>query len=493
MLHGRYAAPATAAVWAPRRARNGSPSGYRNLFGGPDAPGAHPGDFFHGYGEATANLVPRLARCLEQPYPWAAPAPGGARLDDNPRIPAGYTYLAQLVAHDLTFLGSTIAPLDGAGRAARNLRTIALDLETIYGAGPAERPSAYCPAEDGGPRRKLRLGVVNDEAGDGRVPTGARRFELGRDLPRAACPLTAEAHPGATKRLSEVLIADPRNDDHVLVAQTAVLFHLLHNHVCDRLAAAPPAGGPRRPDLFGAARRVVGATYRTIIREDLMRRLLADDVYAHYAGQADPFLDEGATSGIPVEFSHAAFRVGHAMVQPGYKLRHEVEFGLEDLLRLSSDLSSDRLPPPWSWLPRWSHFYELDGPPLNFSRRIGPSQNRVLFTSALIPVADDHDHPGRPTGLPRRDLLRGTVSGCRKVESLVREIRARAPHLLAASRRLADPDPALRRDLVSGFLSGQPALTRDEIATVAADPPLVLFLLLEAAEEADGLRLGTLG
>jgi hypothetical protein len=50
----------------------------------------------------------------------------------NPRIPAGFTYLAQFVDHDLTFDPS---PLGRPGDPV-NLRTPRLDLDSVYGAGP---------------------------------------------------------------------------------------------------------------------------------------------------------------------------------------------------------------------------------------------------------------------------------------------------------------------------------------------------------------------
>ena len=58
-------------------------------------------------------------------------------------IPAGYTYLGQFIAHDLSFeqiqSGKTrIEPRDIA-----NLRTPQLDLDSLYGGGPRVAPYLY--------------------------------------------------------------------------------------------------------------------------------------------------------------------------------------------------------------------------------------------------------------------------------------------------------------------------------------------------------------
>ncbi|HEY8564688.1 MAG TPA: peroxidase family protein [Beijerinckiaceae bacterium] len=504
MLHGREADPPRVERRAVRPATQGS--GYRNLFGAPAE-----GEIFSGYGDQTEDLLVRLARCLERPYPWPGPAKGARDPFDNPEIPAGYTYLAQLVAHDLTFLSSTLPPLEAEGEAGRNLRSIALDLETVYGGGPVERPYAFCVEPDGSARRRLRIGVVNEE--DGATPRrGGRRRVLGRDLPRAASPCTIDARRGTGRGLTEVLVSDPRNDDHTIVAQTVVLFHMLHNYACGRIEENPAAIAgehwdrdiaeryqPNAPEraIFSSARRVVTLVYRDILRHDLMKRLLSAPVYERYVGQADPFIETDDSPGMPVEFSHAAFRAGHAMIQPSYRFRGEVDLGLDDILRLSSEMAFDRLPPKWSWLIQWSNFYDLGVPPANLSRRIAPSQNTVLCDSSAIAVNDDRDDPERPTGLPRRDLLRGATVGCRTVGSLIRILHDRAPNLARRSPLLSRDDPTARREMVASFLDRQAAadarFTVEERDRIAADPPLVLFCLLEAAIEEDGLRLGVLG
>jgi len=55
-----------------------------------------------------------------------------------------------------------------------------------------------------------------------------------------------------------------------------------------------------------------------------MRRVLHPEIYAAYSAESPPFMDQAAeTEGdweIPFEFSHGAFRFGHAMVRPEYRI-----------------------------------------------------------------------------------------------------------------------------------------------------------------------------
>src|SRR6516164_6012711 len=68
---------------------------------------------------------------------------------DNPTMTAGSTFVGQFTDHDITFdqtshLGVTTNPLTSP-----NTRTPALDLDSVFGGGPAMRPDLYVPNPDG--------------------------------------------------------------------------------------------------------------------------------------------------------------------------------------------------------------------------------------------------------------------------------------------------------------------------------------------------------
>ena len=55
---------------------------------------------------------------------------------ENPDIPSGYTYLAQLVAHDCVFTSAPTGAVSQIGTGVKSWRSSLLQLETIYGGGP---------------------------------------------------------------------------------------------------------------------------------------------------------------------------------------------------------------------------------------------------------------------------------------------------------------------------------------------------------------------
>jgi hypothetical protein len=145
-----------------------------------------------------------------------------------------------------------------------------------------------------------------------------------------------------------------------------------------------------------------------------------------------------------------------------------------------------------TWIVRWSRFFEIKGSRPNFSRRIGPYLSDGLGNDQVFPAVDQTNR----VGLLYRDLLGAALAGLWSVNALVAEIAVRRPHLIGASRLLADRPyrvSQLREWLASETAYG--ALTSEDIETIANDPPLPFFILFEAMQQprAEGLRLGPLG
>jgi hypothetical protein len=62
--------------------------------------------------------------------------------EDNPRIPAGWTFFGQFVAHDITHDRSPLQETEDV-TTLQNFRKPRLDLECLYGAGPVGQPYLY--------------------------------------------------------------------------------------------------------------------------------------------------------------------------------------------------------------------------------------------------------------------------------------------------------------------------------------------------------------
>jgi Animal haem peroxidase len=261
-----------------------------------------------------------------------AMATGGGGGSD---VPAGFTYLGQFIDHDLTFdrtaveLGDRVGPTE-----LLQARSPSLDLDSLYGAGPQDPESEKFYEAD---RIHLRMGKTRADAG---IPA-----KDGFDLPRG------EGSSAAAKR--QAIIPDPRNDENLAVAQTHLAFIRFHNRVVDTLPASVPAS-----QRFARARRIVTKHYQWMIRTDYLPRICAAGVVSNVFGSGRKAFEVGVPPTdmptMPLEFSVAAFRLGHSMIREAYNWNKIFDDGAGtlDLLFFFSGLSGDlgggqRLPSSW--------------------------------------------------------------------------------------------------------------------------------------------------
>jgi Animal haem peroxidase len=400
---------------------------------------------------------------------------------ENPRIPSGYTYFAQFVAHDCVQSALPTAALQIGGRGTpRNLRSKALELDTVYGAGFDGCRHAERHLDAGQSRSaKLPLGRLQD------TRTASAKCPF-RDLPRTA------GEDGTV--LTKVSVADDRNDNNVIVAQMTVLFSMLHNAIVDMLGAAmrhpinPHAQGAI---LHTAARRLCSRIYRRLVTRDLMRKLLHPAIYARYTSGSTQFIDQDTSDSIAIEFP-IVLRFGHAMVRPRYRFNdiYDRREDLIDVLLTTSRGRPWRLPLDESWAIQWSNFFAIGDNRPNLSKRIGPCFSADLVSDVVFAGIDETNC----AGIAYRDLLQGTATSTWSVTALIDELRKHAPDVVRASRML--DDDAYREPVMRQWLSGAreaTGLSTDAIADLSRDPPLILFVLLEAAHECEGAHLGMLG
>jgi hypothetical protein len=492
---------------------SGTAPGFRHFLGTP-----RPSQRFKAYGidplDAPANLpkvralMNRLSRRMDAELHWPDHGNAAAERWENPRIPSGYTYLLQFVAHDLVHSAIPLSVAGGLGGGTANARRSALTLETLFGSGPVGSPFVYAlDAPNDERRTKLRLG---------RMRWNEKGVEAGcpfRDIARAPAENVTgidRSIAGHRVALTEALVADPRNDDHAIMSQLTALLSLLHNGLIDLIRRGEPNSGPNARlgaayKRFLCARGASTLIYHNIIRKDLMRRAMHPAIYAAYSGPAPQFIDRPTNSignsairstqdrdgwQIPFEFSHGAFRFGHAMVRPEYRINDLATHDLNKTLEKTSANDPVNMPLDATWIVRWSRFFEIDGSKPNFSRRIGPYLSDGLGNDQIFPSIDDTNR----VGLLYRDLLGAALAGLWSVDALIAEVAARRPQLIGMSRLLADRP--YRVGQLRAWLASEPAyggLTPEDIDTLSNDPPLPFFILFEAMQQTEGLCLGPLG
>jgi hypothetical protein len=115
------------------------------------------------------------------------------------------------------------------------------------------------------------------------------------------------------------IIADPRNDENLLVSQLHHAFLRFHNAVVEKLIA--DKGGSLNPtdhvNLFSDARRIVLHHYQWMVMHDFLPRMAKPEVVTKVmTGGLKLFVNP--TFIMPVEFSVAACRFGHSLIRDQY-------------------------------------------------------------------------------------------------------------------------------------------------------------------------------
>jgi len=410
----------------------------------------------------------------------------------NPNLPSGYTYFLQMVAHDLVHSAISTSLGDGQTAGLSNVRNAPLRLETVYGGGPTECPHAYEAAQVAF-RSRLRLGNSRIDRGD-QNHRGPRK-DIARGTTSTAAELTRNAS------YPEALIADPRNDSHAIISQILVLFHELHNHIVDELVRGgnlPPTANPYADAqrLFTAARTACVLIYRDLIRQDLLPRILHEDVWKAYNADQKPFpwIVRGEWRA-PLEFTNGFFRFGHSMIRPIYRFNAGAAnaFTIEQILARTSDKSPSDVPLEAAWLVDWDLFFSSNPAAGNVSIRIGPWSQ----------VGIGEEVPGEGD-LIARDLLSSIAIRPWSIGPLVDHLRTSHGALLDKSEFLRGPLGSRpwaariaewltrRSDATFGLFN---KLSAEEIKTLANDPPIPLFVRFEAGLDSgnQGERLGILG
>ena len=379
-------------------------------------------------------------------------------------IPAVYTYFGQFIDHDLTFDPASSLQKQNDPDALEDFRTPRFDLDNVYGRGPDDQPYFY----DSDGLRFLQ----------GKPLGGAAANPNARDLPRSwdIDPLAGDI----TKRdplKRRAIIGDPRNDENVIVSQLQGLFHRFHN----RMATDHPEWS------FTEVQRAVRFHYQWVVLNDFLPKVVSHKVLRHVVPHVvkgtnirvdPPSLDYYAWkcgAFMPLEFSAAAYRFGHSMVRPSYRLNE----GVGPIPIFETDpnkaLTGFReFPDPWAI--DWNLFSLL-------TPRDGSDTTRTQLAyridpSLVNPLA--HLPPSVAGKLPP-----GSKFNILALRNLIRGWRMRLPSGQDIARAMG-LTPLADKDILIGKFTGDPADTLTPILNIdpafADNCPLWTYVLAETHE-----------
>jgi len=168
-------------------------------------------------------------------------------------LDSGYTYFGQFVDHDLTLDADSSTRRVQDARGLINYRTPNMDLDSLYGDGPAVSPFMY--------NEQLTKFIIGIPSGaDTNSGLSLQQREL--DLPRNAAGVA--------------IIGDPRNNENLFVAQLHMSLLRFHNAVVDALQAKNPSLEDH--DLFTQAQQEVRRHYQWVVIHDYLRTIVGQDI-----------------------------------------------------------------------------------------------------------------------------------------------------------------------------------------------------------------------
>lgn len=371
---------------------------------------------------------------------------------DFSQIPAGYTYLAQFVDHDISLDSQSrkapwerINPLNSF-----NERVPVFDLEQLYGADAAES-SKYLEIDSA----YLKLGKTSVPQGS----TSKQSFLL--DLPR--------------RRDKKADIYDSRNDENLLIAQTQVAFATFHNTIVAKLQNNDLTDVK---ELYKQAREQTIRHYQNIILKDFLPRILNDSL-ENILTNGHIFYKLSPTDKIyiPLEYSVAAFRTGHSMVRNFYQLNLAKRQTLSDVTEFTGngELGNQKSLPS-DWLINWNLFYDLPQTEAEKTK----FNNALKFSTKISSALGDMRGKGlssfsRDSSLAAFDLFRGHLFGLPTGQELADEIGLTPLDSLLIEQCLVELNAT---SLVNAFKT---------------ETPLWFYLLAEAQKTQNGEKLGEMG
>jgi hypothetical protein len=409
-----------------------------------------------------AEMLHNLAAAMTAEFE-ATPTPETEADDEeNTGISAGYTYLGQFIDHDITFDPVSSLQRQDDPDALVDFRTPRFDLDCVYGRGPDDQPYLY------------RADGLTMLLGD--PLTGNADDPKARGVPRNA-PDSSEP--------ARALLGDPRNDENVIVSQLQASMLRFHNRMVVVLGSTD----------FERIQRQVRWHYQWVVLHDFLPTIIGLDTLRDIFGTAKDggvdytrrptlkFYKPKKEAFMPVEFSVAAYRFGHSMIRPIYRLNQSI-----DRLPIFSPTGESLVgfrKFPTNWAIDWNLFFKSGNPPAFGSKRVQPAYK--IDTSLVNPLGSlPASVASNPAVLAERNLMRSW--------------RMQLPSGQAVATAMGFT-PIKDAELKVGKANEDDSLTNKSITDVspnfAGNAPLWFYVLAEAQQQFKKndtpIRLGPVG
>lgn len=243
------------------------------------------------------------------------------------------------------------------------------------------------------------------------------------------------------------IIGDPRNDENLVIAQLQLLFIRFHNKIVDYTLSKCKS----KKEAFEWARAIVIKYYQSMVVNDYLTKIVHRCVIEEIVKRGNKYYKPGKEFWFPHEYSIAAFRYGHATVLEEYQINAHQRVNFETLF---TDRKSHL---------DWSYFVKID-------KRVHPQATKKITTTLVKSLTEIPGHPPPPlktNSLPVRNLFRSKQYDLACGQDVAKEMCKEVVDLCSYKvlKKLCLEDHT----------------------------PLWFYILAEAEQNEDGLRLGQVG
>lgn len=382
--------------------------------------------------------------------------PGRDIAAGDSQLPSGFTYFGQFVDHDITLDVSSSIDIETDANTINNMRSPSLDLDSLYGLGPALNPFLYEFPSGAMPSTAIKFKLGTNTPGQSGGPStlgggfGGMQIQTDFDLPRVTGSNTAA-------------IGDPRNDENLFVSQFHMAMLKFHNEVIDFLITDNFAG-----DFFVEAKKLVTQHYQWALVNDFLKRICGPAAITNALNTVNAAI--GSQFNMPVEFSVAAYRFGHSLIRGNYWTNHR-ETNLS-LFQAFEFIRNPNLPVKSEKVVDFNAFFETGIPVPIFNRA------RKIDSALTNDLSNLPGFSGIMASLAVRNLRRGLALGLPSGQAT------------ALANGIV---PLTIAQLKSGLPLDETNLLSSNGGLLLNKTPLWYYILREASVLEGGQKLGPLG